>query len=156
MNRKQLATPATDNWMREAIHKEKKMGDLLGGIAGAAMGAVAPEMGILNVVAKGLELAEGLLGKSDTKDVGKILDLLSQMINQLGGGAKGAAPAADPQPFDNPADNGLGMGGSSSGGEGAGGAASSMTEAAHGIHVNVTVNEGIGDGKQATAVSHPK
>ena len=73
------------------------MGDLLGGIAGGAMGAIAPEMGILNVVAKGLELAEGLLGKKDMKDVGKILDMLSQLVNQSGGGAKGATAAAEPQ-----------------------------------------------------------
>jgi len=116
------------------------MGDLLGGIAGAAMGAVAPEMGILNVVAKGLELAEGLLGQKDIKDVSKILDMLSQLVNQMSGGAQGTAAAADPQAFDNPpADNSGAVAGS-----------------AIGNSLNVTVTDGTENSAHATPVSHPK
>ena len=41
------------------------MGDLIAGLGGAAMGVVAPELGILTLVAKGLELAQKLLEKND-------------------------------------------------------------------------------------------
>ena len=114
------------------------MGDLLGGIAGAAMGGIAPELGILSVVAKGLELAEGLLKKNDSKDVGKILDMLTKLVNQSAGGAAGAA-VAEPQAFDNPIDNGLGMGGAAEGGAG-----------------GVPAKDGIGNSAQANPVPHDK
>jgi hypothetical protein len=118
------------------------MGDLLGGIAGAAMGGIMPEMGILSVVAKGLELAEGLLGKKDTQDVGKILDLLTKLVNQSGGGAQASSAAADPQPFDNT------LGNSQDGG------ASAADSGGKNMQVNVTVNHDLGHSTKASPVSH--
>lgn len=132
------------------------MGDLLGGIAGAAMGAIAPEMGILNVVAKGLELAEGLLGKGDTKDVSKILDMLTQLVGKPGGGPEGAGNAAEPQPFRSPSDMGHPPEESQAAGTGNGGggsASASAADSARGVNVTVTIDEGRG---KASPVSHDR
>lgn len=117
------------------------MGGILGGLMGAA-GGLNP---IIPLVMKGLELATELINKKDPKDAAKVLEMLSQFVNQAGGGA--AAPAAaEVQPFDNPTDNGMDAGG---------GAASGAGNGAGSVQVNVMVDDGARNAPPATVVSHP-